>query len=113
MFFCYSMIQIGYGMSPNTTSWGGGAIYEASTQLYHLYVARMTNDCLLEDWTQNSRVDHATSKSITGPYEFQDVAINTWFFQTLYIYIYIQLISISPSLFFSRSIRYLIYIIML
>jgi len=45
---------------------------------YHMYVSRMTNNCLLNDWRKNSRIDHAVSKSMTGPFEFKDVAVSTW-----------------------------------
>jgi hypothetical protein len=38
----------GYGMRPNVTTWGGGAIFDGSK--YHIYVSRMTNDCLLKTW---------------------------------------------------------------
>ena len=69
----------GYGMAPNTTSWGGGVIYEPSTKKHHIYVSRMTNDCTLRTWTSNSRIDHAVSSTgPEGPYTFRDVAVNTW-----------------------------------
>ena len=58
---------------------GGGVIHDvAGDQLYHLYVSRMTNNCSLRHWTKNSRIDHAVSKTITGPYTFQDIAVNTF-----------------------------------
>ena len=60
----------GYGMQPNVTTWGGGAIYDG--QKDHLYVGAMTNKCPLSTWTKNSRIDHATAKDVAaGPYEFQ------------------------------------------
>lgn len=68
----------GYGMSPNLTTWGGNAIYDDKTQEYHIYVSAMTNGCPLSTWGKNSRIEHGVSKTITGPYEFKDVAINTW-----------------------------------
>jgi hypothetical protein len=69
----------GYGMAPNTTSWGGGVIYEPHSQKHHIFVSRMTNDCKLSTWTHNSRIDHAVSSTgAEGPYEFADVAVNTW-----------------------------------
>ncbi|CAJ1941984.1 unnamed protein product [Cylindrotheca closterium] len=72
----------GYGMLPNQTTWGGGILVEeqeneAKKRLYHLYVVRMTNNCTLEYWTKNSRVDHAIAESPAGPYRFLDVAIPT------------------------------------
>ena len=80
----------GYGMVPNITTWGGGILTEtierptdskiagnstSTSTLYHLYVSRMTNDCPLQFFKSNSRIDHAVSDSITGPYEFFDVAV--------------------------------------
>ena len=64
-------------MVPNVTTWGGGAIFDG--QKHHLFVSRMTNDCSLDHWRSNSRIDHAVSTTgAQGPYEFVDVAINTW-----------------------------------
>jgi len=40
----------GYGMAPNLTTWGGGAIYDAGTKKYHSYISSMTNDCGLETY---------------------------------------------------------------
>jgi hypothetical protein len=68
----------GYGTQDTVTSWGGGVIYNESEGLYHMYVARMANECGLEYWTTVSQVDHAISKTITGPYEFHDKAIDVW-----------------------------------
>ena len=69
----------GYGMTPNTTTWGGGIIHHGSGDTYHLFVSRMANDCLLEDWITNSRIDHAISHTgPEGPYQFSDVALDTW-----------------------------------
>eukprot|EP01065_Artemidia_motanka_P049776 TRINITY_DN8355_c0_g1_i1.p1 TRINITY_DN8355_c0_g1~~TRINITY_DN8355_c0_g1_i1.p1 ORF type:complete len:469 (+),score=131.64 TRINITY_DN8355_c0_g1_i1:70-1476(+) len=66
----------GYGMVPNETTWGGNVIEDGGK--YHLYAAAMTNHCPLQDWGKNSRVDHAVADTPTGPFKFQDVAINTW-----------------------------------
>lgn len=65
----------GYGMAPNLTSWGGGAIYDPGTKKYHAYISVMTNDCLLKDWGAGMRVDHAVADTVTGPYKFVDVAV--------------------------------------
>jgi hypothetical protein len=70
----------GYGMTPNLTTWGGGILVEEqpeANKIYHLYVVRMTNNCTLEHWTKNSRVDHAISRNPSGPFQFLDVAIPT------------------------------------
>ena len=78
----------GYGMEParapwysangSFTTWGGNALEDPSTGKFHLFVSAMTNDCPLETWTTNSRIDHAVADTIEGPYEFVDVAIPTW-----------------------------------
>ena len=69
---------LGYGMAPNRTTWGGGAIFEAPAKLFHLYVSTMTNDCPLQRWQTNFRIDHVVSEHPTGSYRFRDVAVPTW-----------------------------------
>eukprot|EP00930_Biecheleria_cincta_P089196 TRINITY_DN78467_c0_g1_i1.p1 TRINITY_DN78467_c0_g1~~TRINITY_DN78467_c0_g1_i1.p1 ORF type:complete len:416 (-),score=27.68 TRINITY_DN78467_c0_g1_i1:609-1856(-) len=64
----------GYGMTPNVTSWGGNAIFDGTD--YHIFVSTMTNGCPLQECGANSRIDHGTAKTITGPYVFSDVAVN-------------------------------------
>eukprot|EP00930_Biecheleria_cincta_P076262 TRINITY_DN63474_c0_g1_i1.p1 TRINITY_DN63474_c0_g1~~TRINITY_DN63474_c0_g1_i1.p1 ORF type:complete len:475 (-),score=56.25 TRINITY_DN63474_c0_g1_i1:119-1543(-) len=66
----------GYAMQPNLTSWGGGILFDGGK--YHLFVCVMTNQCPLSTWRQNSRIDHAVADEVTGPYAFNDIAINTW-----------------------------------
>jgi hypothetical protein len=68
----------GYGMSPKLTSWGGNAIEDPKTGKFHMYVSRMTNNCTLQHWGKNSRIDHGIADKVTGPYKFVDVAIPTW-----------------------------------
>jgi hypothetical protein len=53
-------------MAPNLTSWGGNAILDPATGLYHIYVSAMANGCPLSSWTHNSRIDHGVAKLITG-----------------------------------------------
>lgn len=67
----------GYGMSPNKTTWGGN-ILTGDDQHFHLYVSAMTNECGLGHWSSNSRIEHAVAKRPEGPFEFVDVAVNTW-----------------------------------
>ena len=68
----------GYGMAPKLTSWGGNAIRDPSTDKYHIFVSAMTNNCSLQHWGKNSRIEHAVADSVVGPYRFVDVAIPTW-----------------------------------
>jgi hypothetical protein len=66
----------GFGMSPNTTSWGGNIIFVEG--VYHLYVAQMAFNCSLNTWTSNSQCLHATAATIDGPFIEQDVAVGVW-----------------------------------
>lgn len=65
-----------YGYYPNITAWGGVPIYAEGH--YHLFVAEMINDCGLCTWVRNSRIIHAISKTLLGPFTFSDVAIPVW-----------------------------------
>ena len=64
-------------MAPNHTTWGGNILQDKVSKKYHMYVSSMTNGCGLGHWRTNSRIEHAVSDTITGPYTFQDVAVNT------------------------------------
>ena len=66
----------GYGIAPAVSSWGGDVLFDGAS--FHLYVAAMTNNCSLSSWETNSRIEHAVSQSVTGPYVRSDVAVNTW-----------------------------------
>merc|ERR1719272_2645874 len=66
----------GYGMTPNKTTWGGNILHDG--QQYHLFASAMTNGCGLGRWSSNSRIEHAVSATLEGPFKFVDVAINTW-----------------------------------
>ena len=68
----------GYGLSPPlNSSWGGNPIWDEDTQQYHLYTSVLTNGCFLGAWTSHSRIDHSVSDSLSTPFTFKDVAINT------------------------------------
>eukprot|EP00911_Craspedida_sp_UC1_P001909 UC1_evm2s1466 len=68
----------GYGMRPAKTTWGGNVIFDNDSNKYHLFVSAMTNNCTLQHWGRNSRIEHAISDTMTGPYVFSDIAIPTW-----------------------------------
>mmetsp|Transcript_24834 Transcript_24834/g.58947 ORF Transcript_24834/g.58947 Transcript_24834/m.58947 type:complete len:113 (-) Transcript_24834:309-647(-) len=42
---------------------------DSTTQLYHMYASELVLGCGLYYWFTNSRVVHAVSKQIDGPYE--------------------------------------------
>eukprot|EP01048_Picozoa_sp_COSAG05_P016413 COSAG05_NODE_2108_length_3550_cov_2.253839_2_plen_305_part_00 len=78
LYVFYLHVRLLDGMSPNMTTWGGGAIYDAATKKYHSFISTMTNGCSLNHWGSNSRIDHGVADAVTGPYAFADVAIPTW-----------------------------------
>ena len=68
----------GYGQDPPLISWGGSLLTDAETSNHHLYVTAMTNSCPLAKWQTNSRIEHAVAKSLSEPFKFSNVAVNTW-----------------------------------
>ena len=66
----------GFGTPFATTSWGGNAIWDNETALWHLFVTDIGGaNCGLHGWSGGSTVAHATSKKILGPYTRQDTAL--------------------------------------
>ena len=73
----------GYGQQRGQgTTWGASVISEpgpgGGEMEHHMFVSVMTNNCSLAHWETNSRVDHVTSATPTGPYTWRGVALNTW-----------------------------------
>ena len=64
----------GYGMAPNLTAWGGGAIRNPKDGRYHAFIHTVAHGCPLA-CGDNSRIEHAVSDNVTGPYAFSDVAV--------------------------------------
>jgi hypothetical protein len=55
-----------------TTTWGGQAIRDPlDPSLYHIFYARMVNQCGLDCWVQNSECARATGPNPWGPFTFQ------------------------------------------
>lgn len=66
-----------YNINSTWSSWGGsGDVDENET--WHMFAAEMAGHCGLGVWGQNSRCVHATSTSVDGPYERQDVVLDAW-----------------------------------
>ena len=92
-----------------TSSWGGSVLLDAATGTWHMYSAEMVNDCGIGYWTPNSRIVHATSSHVEGPYTRVGVveapfahepnAVRTpgqgW--ASIYIYIYIYIVKPTSS----------------
>ena len=64
-----------YGYTPNVSSWGGEVLHVEGK--YHLYASEMVGGCGLTEWYENSRIVHATSDNLFGPYAFKDEAIES------------------------------------
>ena len=52
----------------NTSSWGGSALLDEESGLYHMFASQMVNHCGINSWTTNSHVVHATSSAASGVY---------------------------------------------
>jgi hypothetical protein len=66
----------GFGVPFAVTSWGGNAIYDNETALWHLFVTEIAGkNCGLHGWAGGSTVVHATSRSALGPFKRQSVAL--------------------------------------
>lgn len=56
-------------------SWGGNAIFDTNTGMYHLFVAQMANGCGLGDWGTNSMIVRGVSRNATGPFVYQEIVL--------------------------------------
>jgi len=65
-----------YGLSPNISSWGGNIVHGDDNQ-FHLYVAEMTEGGL-KNWGHDCQCVHATSPTVSGPFQKTDVAVGKW-----------------------------------
>lgn len=64
----------GFNGAFNVTSWGGNIIQ--SDSMWHLFVTDIGGKgCGLHAWQNQSRVVHATSKNVYGPYTKQSIAV--------------------------------------
>ncbi len=52
----------------NTSSWGGSALRDERSGLYHMFASQFVNHCGLETWTANSHVVRATAAAADGAY---------------------------------------------
>ena len=71
---------------PNTSTWGGNIIRNASSGAYSMWIAEMkpksadgSGSCGLSTWASNSQITHVMSASaLGGPYLRQEVAVYEW-----------------------------------
>ena len=58
------------------STWGGPVV-RSPDGLYHMFASTFVNGCNVWEWTSNSIITHAVSKTPLGPYEQQDCAMKT------------------------------------
>jgi hypothetical protein len=71
---------------PNTSTWGGNILLNATSGDYHMWVAEMkpedpatgAGSCGLTTWASNSQITHVSSPALGGPYARQEVAVGVW-----------------------------------
>ena len=67
------------GMTSDTSTWGGHAVYDKTKKIWHLYTAEMSNHCTLSAWTTNSMTVHATSPDIWNtPFVYKNTVQMAW-----------------------------------
>lgn len=53
----------------NTSSWGGSVLQDEAAGVWHMWASEMTGHCGINSWTYNSRIVHATSPTLLGPFQ--------------------------------------------
>ena len=57
----------------SAASWGGRAVVDPATGLWHLFVAQFSHGCRVREWTHNSVVARAvSSEGPAGPYVYAE-----------------------------------------
>lgn len=59
----------------DVSSWGGLPVWDEESKMYHLFGSEFANSCSLGQWSPNSQVIRATSKTLFGPYQKQEVVL--------------------------------------
>ena len=60
--------QRAYPPANGTASWGGNAVYDSQTKLWHLFVSPVAHSCGMDCWNTQQYIQHAVSKAVAGPY---------------------------------------------
>ena len=56
---------------PFLSSWGGSVIYDAASELYHMYYSEISRHCGIHRWVTNSVVNHAVSDGPASAWRFE------------------------------------------
>jgi hypothetical protein len=57
---------------PHTSSWGGNAVYNNTTGLYHGFFSELVNHCGMATWETNSRIVHMGGCENPSPWYNED-----------------------------------------
>jgi hypothetical protein len=80
-------VVYGYGITPNTSSWGGGPpVYDPISKQYHLFVTELAGNCGMGTWSRMSTAAHAVANSLEGPYERVGLAVPAQCHNVYYAY---------------------------
>ena len=63
--------------SPTLSSWGGSVLPWTDGR-FHLFVAEMADGCGMVQWETNSRIAHAVSDTMKGPFVRTSLAAEAW-----------------------------------
>jgi len=63
---------------PNYFSWGGHALQDTQSGVYHLFASFMCRHATLGDWTTKSSIWRATSTSPIGPFSLVEMIAQPW-----------------------------------
>eukprot|EP01007_Sphenomonas_quadrangularis_P002684 NODE_443_length_1479_cov_149.490210_g327_i0.p1 GENE.NODE_443_length_1479_cov_149.490210_g327_i0~~NODE_443_length_1479_cov_149.490210_g327_i0.p1 ORF type:complete len:402 (+),score=90.41 NODE_443_length_1479_cov_149.490210_g327_i0:45-1250(+) len=63
-------------VEPAVSTWGAGVVKRDG--VYHMFFSEMVESCGLTSWQTNSRIVHATSSVIDGPYTRKNVTVPIW-----------------------------------
>ena len=59
------------------STWGGSVV-RGDDNVWHMFAARMVNNCGIASWLSNSEIVHATADSPTGAFKTQSVIFPVW-----------------------------------
>jgi hypothetical protein len=57
-----------YNSKGNTSSWGGSAVYDNTSGVWHGYFSEFYGNCGVLSWETNSQIVHAVASTAIGPY---------------------------------------------
>eukprot|EP01084_Bolivina_argentea_P216406 367657_1 len=68
-----------YVNNSRATTWGGGAVYDETSGLYHMVASEIIDSCGMGVWLSNSQIVHASSKTATGKFQRTSPIVEAYF----------------------------------